>query len=283
MDNTLYRYAPIVERPPLQWPNGARLAFYVGLNIEHFEVDKPSSSLVPDTNMLVPDALNHGWRDYGTRVGIWRVIDALDRHGLRASALLNSDAARHYPQIVQAGLERDWAWLAHGKTNSLMHANLDVDSERAQLRAIITTLRDATQREIHGWMGPGLSETFDTPRLLRELGLSYVLDWCADDQPFPLAVDGMLSVPYSVELNDYILFLKHGASGADFERAVIDQFDQLYEEGGRVMALALHPFLIGQPFRIKSLERALAHITRHRDVWLTTSDEIAAYYTRAAT
>lgn len=269
MDNTLYDYTPITARPPLVWPGGARVAFYVGLNVEHFEVDKPATSIFAGTSHLKPDALNHGWRDYGARVGIWRVIEALDRHGLRASVLLNADVCRHYPQIIAAGKARDWPWLAHGRNNSTLQTGMTAEEERADLADVIQTISEATAQPVRGWMGPGLSETFETPRLLRELGLDYVLDWCADDQPFPLNVPGLISVPYSVELNDTMLFTQHRPSGEDFYRVVVDQFDQLYADsaqGGRVMALALHPFVIGQAFRHKYLDRALAYIAGHEGV-----------------
>src|SRR5690242_287866 len=123
MDIDLFEYSPIVDREPLHWPGGARVAFYVGLNIEHFRVDRPSTSVYEGTASLVPDALNYGWRDYGARVGIWRLIDTLDRYGIRASALLNSDVANRYPRIIEAGRARDWAWLAHGKNNSTLQAD----------------------------------------------------------------------------------------------------------------------------------------------------------------
>jgi peptidoglycan/xylan/chitin deacetylase (PgdA/CDA1 family) len=280
MDNELYQYSPIVDRPKLTWPKRARVAFYIGLNVEHFEIDKPSTSIWSGTAHLQPDPLNYGWRDYGARVGIWRVMEVLDKFGVRASVLLNSDVTRHYPQIVRAGTERNWAWLAHGRTNSVLHAQMTPEQERPVLEEIVTTIAAATGRTPQGWMGPGLTETFATPRLLKDLGFSYVLDWCADDQPFPLNVPGMIAVPYSVELNDIALFVAKSLSGEDFYRAVVDQFEQLYEEGarsGRVMALALHPFVIGQPFRVKYLAKALEYITSRDDVWITTTDEIAAY------
>lgn len=283
MDNALYGYSPIVDRPKLTWPGDARVAFYVGVNIEHYEVDKPSTSLFAGTSHLKPDPLNYGWRDYGVRVGIWRMIETLDRIGLRASVLLNADVCRHYPQIVEAGRARDWAWIAHGKNNSILQADMTPPDERRYLDDIVTTIAEATGRKVEGWMGPALSETFETPRLLRELGLSYVLDWCADDQPFPLNVPGLISVPYSVELNDIMLFTSNGLTGEAFYRTVVDQFDQLYrdaETSGRVMALALHPFVVNQPFRHVYLERALAYIAGHEGVWLTTSDDIAAHYRR---
>src|SRR3954470_21230308 len=133
MDNDLFTYSPVVERPPLRWPNDARVAFYVGLNIEHFEVDRPATSIYSDTANLVPDPLNYGWRDYGARVGIWRLIEIFDRYGIRPSVLLNSDVGERYPQIIEAGLERGWAWLAHGKTNSTIHNGLEIDEEREVL------------------------------------------------------------------------------------------------------------------------------------------------------
>lgn len=210
------------------------------------------------------------------------MIETLDRIGLRASVLLNADVCRHYPQIVEAGRARDWAWIAHGKNNSILRRH-DAPDERRYLDDIVTTIAEATGRKVEGWMGPALSETFETPRLLRELGLSYVLDWCADDQPFPLNVPGLISVPYSVELNDIMLFTSNGLTGEAFYRTVVDQFDQLYrdaETSGRVMALALHPFVVNQPFRHVYLERALAYIAGHEGVWLTTSDDIAAHYRR---
>ncbi len=281
MDQQLFDYSPITEREPIQWPGGARVAFYVGLNIEHFHVDKPSTSLIDITSTLVPDALNYGWRDYGARVGIWRVMDALDRHGIKASVLLNSEVAERYPQIIEAGLARDWAWLAHGRTNSELHTGLAAEEERAVLTEIVETIEKATGQRPRGWMGPGLTETFETPRLLAELGLSYVLDWTNDDQPYRLNVPGMLSLPYTVELNDLGIFTISGHTGPEFLQMFTDQLDQLYadaEHSGRVMALALHPFVIGQPFRHRYLDQALEYAANHPGVWLTTSDEIAEHF-----
>ncbi|MCP2257060.1 Polysaccharide deacetylase [Streptoalloteichus tenebrarius] len=283
MDNQLYDYSPIVDREPIHWPNGARVAFYVGANIEHYQVDRPSTSIFGGTVDLAPDPLNYGWRDYGPRVGVWRLIETLDRHGLRASVLLNSEVCRHYPRIIEAGTARDWAWVAHGRDNSTFQADMTVEEERAYLTDVVETIEKATGRRPRGWMGPALTETFNTPALLAELGLTYVLDWCNDDQPYRLNVPGMLSVPYGIELNDISLFLGKSLSGPDFVQIVKDQFDQLYADSatsGRVMALALHPFVINQPFRHKYLDQALEYVVNHPGVWLTTSDEIAEHYAR---
>ncbi|MGW0179530.1 polysaccharide deacetylase family protein [Nocardia sp. NPDC003345] len=286
MDNELFDYSAIVDREPIEWPGGARVAFYVGLNIEHYELGKPSTSIFPGTSALVPDPLNYGWRDYGPRVGFWRVLDSLDRHGIRASTLLNSDVVRHYPRIIEAGRERNWAWLAHGRNNSILQPDIAADAERAYLAEVIDTIGRATGTRPRGWMGPALSESPRTPQLLAELGLDYVLDWTNDDQPYRLRTPGLLSVPYSVELNDNTLFLGTGLTGPDFVQIVRDQLDRLYEDSadsGRVMALALHPFVIGQAFRAGYLDRALDHIAGHPGVWLTTSDEIAVHYARTTT
>jgi peptidoglycan/xylan/chitin deacetylase (PgdA/CDA1 family) len=283
MDNSLITYSPITDRPQLRWPNDARVAFYVGLNVEHFEIDRSATNLYPDTAHLVPDPLNYGWRDYGVRVGIWRMIETFDRHGIRPSVLLNSDVAEHYPQIIDAGTERDWAWLAHGKNNSTLQADMTVDEERTYLAEVFAAIEKATGQSPRGWLGPALTETFNTPTLLAELGAQYVLDWTNDDQPYPLTVPGMLSVPYSVELNDIGLFVGKSLSGPAFVQIVKDQLDQLYDDSadsGRVMALALHPFVTGQAFRHKYLEQALSYIVDHPGVWVTTSDEIANHYVR---
>lgn len=277
MDNQLFRYSPITQRLPINWPGGARVAFYLGLNLEHYQVDKPSTSIFGGTAALTPDPLNYGWRDYGTRVGVWRMMDSLDRHGVPASALVNSDVCTKYPQIVDAGVQRHWTWLAHGRDNSTFQAGMTRDEERAYLADVVGEIEAATGRRPRGWLGPALTETFDTPSLLAELGLEYTLDWTNDDQPYALEVPGMYSVPYSIEMNDVTMFVSKSYTGPEFLQAVTDQLDQLYEDAadsGRVMALCVHPFIVNQPFRHKYFDQALDYIVSHEGVWVTTSDEI---------
>jgi peptidoglycan/xylan/chitin deacetylase (PgdA/CDA1 family) len=284
MSNFLYDYWAIVDRPPLEWPEGKRLAFYVGLNIEHFEIGKPSTSISGLTASLPIDPLNAGWRDYGLRVGIWRMIDLLDRHELRASVLLNSDVPALYPQIIDAGNARDWVWLAHGKNNSSLWTGMELEEERSALATLIDELKRGTGKSPKGWLGPALTETACTCELLAEHGFTYTLDWCADDQPFPLKVKAgkFISVPYSIEVNDISFLLSIGGTGAEFGRLIIDQFDALYEESkrrpGAVASIGLHPFLVNQPFRNRYLDEALNHVRSHDDVWFTTSDDIADWY-----
>ena len=283
MENQLYDYSPLIRRLRLELPNGARLAFWIGLNVEHYEVDKPSTSLFPGTAMLQPDPLNYGWRDYGPRVGIWRMMDLLDKYGIRASVLLNSDVCTFYPDIIEEGNKRDWAWLAHGKNNSILQTGMSLEEERRYLTEVVNTIKEGTGEQPRGWLGPALSETFNTPDLLAELGLTYICDWCNDDQPYPMKVKQgrMISVPYSIEVNDIPAFVGKGLTAEQFHQMIVDQFDLLYAEGqqsARVMCVALHPFITNLPFRQKYLQKALDYITGHDGVWLATSDEIADWY-----
>jgi peptidoglycan/xylan/chitin deacetylase (PgdA/CDA1 family) len=283
MDNPFYDYSPIVDRPPIKWPNGARLAFYVGLNVEHYEIDKPSTSITPATAGLTPDPLNYGWRDYGPRVGVWRLMELLDDVGLKPSVLLNSDVPSRYPRIIEEGNRRGWCWLAHGNNNSTLPAAMPADAEREMLLEMVETITQGTGKKPKGWMGPALNASYQTLDILAEQGLTYSLDFCADDRPFPMKVKSgrMITVPYSIEVNDISLFVGHSMTGPEFEQLLVDQFEQLYEESaesGRVMAVAIHPFVIGQPFRAKYLARALDTILSRHEIWTPTTDEIADFY-----
>ncbi len=279
-----YPYTPLVGRPSYRWPDDRGLAVYLGLNIEHFHAGKPATSISPLTAGLPVDPMNHGWRDYGTRVGIWRMIELLDRLGWPASAIVNAEVCAEYPQIVEAGVARDWAWIGHGITNSRLWTGMEPAEEQALLEHVTATLTAATGRPPRGWLGPALTETEATLPLLARLGYTYTLDWPADDQPFPLEGLGarFASVPYSIEVNDIPAFLDRGLTPAQFGQLVIDQFDLMRAESARrpggVFGIALHPFLVNHPSRHRHLAVALDHIASHDDVWLTTSDAIADHY-----
>ena len=278
-DNTRYDYSAIISRPPLKWPNDARVAFWVIPNIEHFKVNVP----LPGAPNLIPDVRNAAGRDYGPRVGIWRLMEALDKYGVRGTVALNAEVCQQYPIIIEEAKKRDWAFMGHGMTNSQRLTAMDEAEERAIIRETIRIMKEHVGRAPIGWLGPGLTETFSTPDLLAAEGVQYLCDWCADDQPFPLNVRSgkMISVPYSIELNDLPFFGGKSTPAEEFYQMCVDQFDVLYREGeqsGRVMAIALHPFVIGHPFRIKYLEKALEYITGHDKVWVTTGDEIAQWY-----
>lgn len=282
-----FPYSAIVDRPPLRWPDGARVAVWVIPNVEHFLFDRPGAAIVPATTGFLPDVLNYSWRDYGPRVGIWRLMEILEKHGIRGTAALNADAARLYPRIVEAGSALGWEWMGHGVNNNTMHDGQSGEEERRLVKSVLETIEESAGVRPRGWLSPGLSETHRTLDLLAESGIDYVANWVNDDQPYPMRVEGgsILSLPYSAEINDYAAFIERGQSGEEFARTIRDQFDVLYEDGratGRVMAIALHPFLIGHPHRAKHLDRALAHIVSHRDVWFATGSEIADWYAKVA-
>lgn len=277
-ENDRYPYWPIPDRPAIRWPGDARVAFWVIPNIEHFRFDRPTADAGPS-----PDVPTFATRDYGPRVGIWRMMEILDKYGLRATVALNGDVCRFYPQIIKAGVERKWEWMGHGITNSERLVGMDEARERETVQSVVRMITEATGAAPRGWLGPSLAETYQTPDLLAEAGITYVADWCVDDQPFPMRVRSgrMISVPYSQELNDIPAFMRKGLMPEQFHQMACDQFDVLYEEGersGRVMALALHPFLTGHPFRARWFDRTLQHITGHDRVWLTTGGEIAQWY-----
>ena len=278
-----YEYSAIVRRAPFELPEGKRLAVYCGISIEHYEWGKPALSLAGFTADLVPDPLNYGWRDYGPRVGIFRLMEIFDRYGLKATGLVNSEVCDRYPEIIEEGVARGWTWVGHGANNSTWMVGMEREAELALIEAITERIARATGSRPRGWLGPALTESANTNELLVKAGYDYTLNWGIDDEPVPLDVEGgLLSVPYSAELNDIPAFNLQGQSGPDFAGALIDQFDQLLEEGGerpRVMGFGIHPFLSGQPYRARQLARALEHMVAHRDeVWFTDPDAIADHY-----
>jgi peptidoglycan/xylan/chitin deacetylase (PgdA/CDA1 family) len=278
-----FAYSAIIDRPPLRWPDGARVAVWVIPNIEHFLFDGPSSSIIQSTTGFVPDVLNYSWRDYGARVGVWRLMDILEKHGVKGTAALNSDVCLHYPRIIEAGKSLGWERMGHGLNNSIMINGQPDEEERQIIDTVISTITNSTGARPRGWLSPGLTESHRSLDLLAAAGIEYVANWVNDDQPYPMRVasGSMLSLPYSVEINDYTAFLEQGQNGESFGQMICDQFDVLYEDGaatGRVMSICLHPFLIGHPHRSKHLDKALKHIVSRREVWITTGSAIVDWF-----
>jgi allantoinase len=267
-----YSYSPITSRGGFRLPDGYDLAFYIGLNVERFRFD-----LASDPGNPSPDPLNQGLRDYGPRVGIWRLTEIFDDLGLPVSALTNSDVCLAYPQIVQAGIERGWAWIAHGQTNSIRVSGMPADDEAKHLTEMHGVFTDSLPEPPVGWLGPRLGETFSTLPILGSLGYRYVMDWCCDDQPFAMDIPPFYSVPYSQEVNDLVLYLK-GFPAGGYEGRIMAQFEQLLADSAaapRVMSLPLHPYVSGQPWLARELRNALTKIAGTERVWLCTSDDIA--------
>jgi allantoinase len=266
----LFPYQAIVDRPSVKWPNDARVAVWVIPNIEHFHIEIGNAA---------PDIRNHSRRDYGNRVGVWRIMEVLAKHNVRGTVALNAEVGRLYPRIMEAAAKLKWELMGHGLTNSVMLTGLSAEKEAT----VIAEAREVIEQwgqKMRGWLGPGLSETWHTLDLLRQHGVDYVCDWVNDDLPYRMN-NGLYSIPYSIELNDMPLFNMPSISIDDFYRRICETFDVLYEEGernGRVMAIALHPFLIGVPHRIRTLDRALQYIAGHGKVWFATGSEIIDAY-----
>jgi allantoinase len=278
-----YPYSAIVDRKPLRWPNGARVAVWVIPNIEHFLFDRPSTSVTAVTTSLVPDVLNYSWRDYGVRVGIWRMMDVMGKHGVKGTVALNSDVCRHYPRIIEAGKQVGWEWMGHGSNNSTLINRQSEEEEKQLIKNVVDTIKTSTGQQPRGWLSPALSESHRTLDILAENGIQYVGNWVNDEQPYPMRVKSgsIISMPYSIELNDIPVFLDQGQAPETFGKMISDQFDVLYEDGaktGRVMSICLHPFLIGHPHRSKYFDQALAHIRARQEVWITTGGEINDWY-----
>ena len=276
-----FDYSPIIDRPRLSWPNDARVAVWVIPNIEHFLFDRPSTRL---TNLPVnPDVLNYSWRDYGVRVGIWRMMEVMERYGVKGTVALNSDVCARYPRIVEEGKKLGWEWMGHGNNNSTLFAGQSEAEERALIKDVVTTISKSVGKAPRGWLSPALSETMRTLDILAENGIEYVGNWVNDDQPYPMRVKkgSMIAMPYSVEINDIPALLDLHQSPETFGQMICDQFDVLYEDGaqtGRVMSICLHPFLVGYPHRSKYFAKALHHITSRQEVWLTTGGAIVDWY-----
>jgi allantoinase len=278
-DHGRYAYRSTFNREPIVWPNGARLAFYVGINIEYFHFDRQSRE------GPTPDVISHAMWEYGARVGVFRIMEVLEKHGVRASVLLNSDVCLYQPDIITEGNRRGWEWLGHGITNSKsMPSYGNEEDERAAIRQVRDTIAEYTGEAPRGWLGPGLAESYNTPDLLAQEGFTYCCDWSGDDQPLPMRVTGgrMIAMPYHNGVNDQRLIARANFTGLEYEQAVRDQFDVLYSAatsgGGLVMGLPIHPPNVGLPFRLKYFEQAVDYICSHGDVWVATSGEIADWY-----
>ena len=281
-----YDYQPIIDRPSFAWPDGHRLAVYVALNLEHYAFGEGLvEQLVPGTPQ--PDVLNYSWRDYGNRVGAWRLLQLFEELQLPVSVLINTALYDHSPQLIAAFRDRGDEIVAHGRTNSESQSGLDEASERGLIASATDAMIRHEGQAPTGWLGPWIAETELTPDLLQEAGYRYLLNWCADDQPIWLRTrrGRILAVPYPQELNDSSAIIGRQAGAAEFADMIVDQFNEMREQSGQqslVMGIALHTYIAGQPFRLRQLRRALAHIAASRDtIWLTTAGRIAEHFTSA--
>lgn len=277
-----FPYSAIVDRPKLAWPDNARVALWVIPNIEVFALNER----IPGGGALtgkIPEVPAYAMRDYGARVGIWRIIEVLERYGIRGTATLNSEVCDAYPRIMAETTKLGWEFMGHNESNARLLNEIPPENEHAAIRNTLLRIERATGKKPAGWLSSALQETWNTLDYLAEEGCRYVADWINDDQPYLMDINGkqLVSIPYTLQLNDYRVFERCFHTAEEFEAMIKRQFNVLYREGatsGRVMAIALHPFIIGVPHRIDALSSALDYICSHEGVWLATGGEIVDHY-----
>jgi peptidoglycan/xylan/chitin deacetylase (PgdA/CDA1 family) len=276
-------YSPITERRPLVLPDGARVAVWVIVNIELWDPQAPMPRTVltpPAGGSPSPDIPNWAWHEYGNRVGFWRLAEALDDLSITATLAINGTAVGAYEPIGHAALDRGWEFIGHGFTQRNMQK---VDDERDDIRRTADAIEAFTGKRPRGWLGPGLTETWETPDLLVEEGYDYVADWVLDDQPVVLKTrtTPIVNIPYTQECNDVAMMLiQHHPAREYFQRAA-DQFDQVHHDArdsARVMALVVHPYIMGAPHRCRYFREALENIASRDDVVFRTGEQILDWY-----
>jgi len=273
-----YSYSAITRRRDYRWPGRKRLAVYIGFNVEHFDFGAGlGAALGPKSPE--PDVLNFSWRDYGNRVGVWRCLELFDSLKLQVGALINTALYDYCPEVVEALVKRGDELIGHGHTNSERQGDLN----EAQEKELLLYCRKAIQKHSKvtplGWLSPWISESAVTPDLLQETGYKYTLNWCHDDQPVEMKTRAgkLWSIPYPQELNDIPMIVARQMDGRDFADMIVDNFDEMLRQSKDqplVMGIALHPYLVGQPYRLRHLRRALQRVVKSNRVWLTTPGRI---------
>lgn len=282
-DQSWIDYLPITERPHLAWPDGAKLAVMVCPNVLYYELMPPPDPWINAWARMTPDVMMYGRQEFGSRVGFWRLLDILDKHGLPCTAVLNVAALAKFPDICKALVERRWDILGHGIYNTRFICGYGPEEELAYYREMLRIVRELTGIDMKGMGGPGpQAATENTPDLLAEAGFLYYADLFHDDQPFPIRVRSgrLISMPYSVEIND-VPILSTAYEGDRFVDIVKRQFDRLYaegERGGRVMCITVHPAIVGQAQRARYVDLALQYVRSFPDVWFATGAQIAEHY-----
>jgi len=285
-----FDYRPITRRPSYRWPNGAGLAVYLGFNIEHFAFGEGLGAGIGPASPQ-PDVLNYSWREYGNRVGAWRCLELFDALDFPTAAIINTALYDHCPELVAACVARGDELVGHGHTNAERQSLLDETAERALLVRCRERIHQHSSVDVMGWLSPWISESRSTPDLLAETGYRYTLNWCHDDQPTSMRTrtgQNLWAVPYPQELNDIPMIVGRQMDAKDFGQMIMDQTDEMLVQAKNsplVMGIALHPYLVGQPYRLRHLRRALEHLAASRDrgeIWFTTPSAICEHVARLA-
>ena len=288
MDHPHYPFSALPDRPRLHWPEGARVAMWVVLHLEYWELDPPPDALRDprldgELGSYFPDYVTYSHREYGNRVGIFRILEVFDRHRIRATVAANAAACERYPPLVDALIRRGYEFAAGGTHSTRMITNRTPENEeQATISSAIEAVRQATGETPRGWIGQDHGESERTPRLLAEAGLDYVGDWPNDDQPYSMTVGRpFISLPIQAEWDDVQMLKLRRVPQPRYPELVEDAFRTLHEEGdrsGRVFSLSVHPWMLGQAHRIRYLDEALERIATYDGVWQTTGAEISRWY-----
>jgi allantoinase len=285
-----FDYQAIHQRKTYRWPNGAGLAVYLGFNIEHFAFGEGLGAGIGPASPQ-PDVLNYSWREYGNRVGAWRCLELFESLKLPTAAIINTALYDHCPELIAAFVARGDELVGHGHSNAERQGILNEASERALLIQCRERMLKESGQAPAGWLSPWISESLLTPDLLAEAGYQYTLNWCHDDQPNRMETRNgspLWAVPYPQELNDIPMIVARQMDGKDFAQMIIDNLDEMLDQtkgkdsAPLVMGIALHPYIVGQPYRLRHLRRALQHVAAARDrgeVWMTTPGEIFRHTT----
>lgn len=289
-----YAFSPLPDRPPLHWPGGARIALIITINLEYWDrVKETSEPYYAGGPPALPDPLpgnvfdshNYSWREYGQRVGVWRMFRELDAAEAPASCTMNAKLGLERGAIVDACLERGWELVAHNYEQGDLLSNyfFEPEKEKALIDETLRVYRQVVGRPAKGWLSSSLRSTPRTPEFLAEAGLTFFCDYMNDDQPYLIDTPAgqIVAVPYTVEINDFTLFHRRGMTTSAVRDVLIEQFDELRMEGaesGRLMNVGLHPHVAGHPHRIRALREFLAHVRQFDDVWWPTREEVAAWY-----
>ncbi|HEY4136355.1 MAG TPA: polysaccharide deacetylase family protein [Alphaproteobacteria bacterium] len=276
-----FPYSPIIDRPKTRWPNGARVALWVVPNIEFFALDEQVPAAAGGGGKT-PDVPTWAARDYGNRVGVFRMMDVMSKHGVRGTVALNSELCAEHPRIIEECNRLKWELMGHNESNTRRLNSVAPEEEAGIVKRTVETIAKASGQTVKGWLSSGLSETWNSLDHLVDSGVEYVADWVNDDQPYPMTLDdgrSIMSIPYTTQLNDKPAFEHRHRTAEEFDVMIRRQFDTLYAEGAeqaRAMCIALHPYITGVPHRIGALDSALGYICKHEGVWLATGSEIAA-------
>lgn len=289
-----YDWVPLIKRKPLKWPNGKKLALIVTMNCEYWDLLKDTTEpyyaggppMMPDpVPGNVADFPNFTWREYGQRVGVWRLYKVFEEAGVPLSITMNAKTALERREMIDYANERGWEIVAHNyEQGELLHKlAFDPAKERDVIKRTLDAYEKVVGRKAKGWLSSSLRGTVNTPDILAEHGLIFFCDYMNDDQPYMLRTKHgpLVSTPYSIEINDFTFFHRRAMSTWDAARMLKDNFDELYAEGatsGRLMNIGLHPHVSGHPHRMGCFRDFLAHVKKHPDVWLTTREEVATWY-----